>query len=83
MTFKGTITKISDNDNAVRTPSMDGYFDNLPEIGERFNIIGESLTKGLTARLISTSPVQGMDISGRYIMFKTENSDYTLEYEII
>jgi hypothetical protein len=62
---------------------MDGYFDNLPEIGKRFNILGESLTEGMTARLISTSPVEGMDISGRFIMFKTENSDYALEYEIV
>jgi len=86
MDYEGTLTKISDNKNAMRTKSMDGIFDEFPTINERFNIVGTSLIDmgdGVSLRLISTNTVIEIiyDIK-RSITFKTfSGTKYCLEYK--
>ena len=75
----GKLEKISDNDNALRTNDIEGNFAILPQVGKRFVIIGEPLEAGYGVRVVSTSPVQEINIEGNgAIVFRTLNSIYRL-----
>ena len=80
--FKGRLTKLSDNENAMRTEFMDGEFTELPKIGQGFEIFGEPLEFG-TTRQIYTSDVKDVTtvFDGLWI-FETEFSKYKLELNV-
>lgn len=87
MKYKGTLTKISNNKNNMRTESMDGFFSEFPTVNESFHIVGHSLVEikgdGFPVRLISTSVVvEIISHIEKSILFKT-NSDtkYCLDYK--
>ncbi len=78
-TFNTILEKISHNPNALRTNSVIGYYLALPKIGERFEMVSKSLTEGLEARLISTSPVSSITkIDEKVTEFTTLNSRYRI-----
>lgn len=78
MIYNCRLTKLSDNPNATRTPGMEGWTLDLPEAGEKFYIVGKSLTSPENVadyRIIVTSKVQRIENE----VFWTENSQYRLE----
>jgi hypothetical protein len=60
--YKATLTKISDNKNALRTTQMEGVFFEIPAINRSFRIIGEAISQGCSGRLIYTSKVQRIHV---------------------
>lgn len=77
--MRGILTRI-DGGVALRTNSVEGEFEQLPTVGEKFIILGEPLTEGTDVRVVSTSPVVAVDDPTQQTMFiKTENSLYKLE----
>jgi hypothetical protein len=84
MIYFGTIKKKSSTHQNLRTDEMKGQWLRMPEIGESFQIFGESLTEGMDVRMISTTPVKAVArilydgvVTGA--IFLTENSHYELE----
>ena len=77
----GTLRKISENVNELRTRAVVGVFPHLPEIGSRFLIFAEPLEEAnADFRLVSTSLVLTVNfLSSRSILFETQNSTYQLE----
>lgn len=79
--YEGLLTKLSTNRGGLRTTTVQGTFNKLPKKGERFNITGEGLTEGSIMRLVTTSLVtEIVHQIGGTITFKTENSEYRLDY---
>jgi hypothetical protein len=76
----GTLTKIFSTHNNLRTPTVSGVYDDLPSAGERFTLVGKSLSAEEGFRLVTTSPVEQtwkVSMGGRDVVcFKTENSVY-------
>ena len=83
--YEGIFSNESEDHNNLRTNSMKGRFTKLPKIGQRFSIVGESLTPGGSLRYINTSIVMGVEseLPGQTIVFFTENSKYRLDYSEI
>lgn len=52
-----TLTKISDNVNALRTDTVEGYTAALPEAGSRFRMYAEGLDNPSLLRLVETNYV--------------------------
>lgn len=81
MKYKGRLTKISENDNAVRTITMCGEYSELPRVGSRFTIYGEPLDRTKDYRMIRTGLIKEIktrpDLEG--VILVTENSTYELE----
>lgn len=81
--LKATLTKLSDNQNALRTNTMSGVAHLLPTPNACFVILGEAIDKSVgDARMIKTSLVQevvSFDTHERRIVFKTLNSTYQLD----
>lgn len=69
------LTKISDNQNNLRTNEVIGYCDELPVIGKSFIMFGEGIEFG--TRMVSTSVVK--EYNQETNVFKTLNSQYKLE----
>jgi hypothetical protein len=82
--YKGIFTKVSDNTNAMRTKSMEGWSDELPTLGHSFIFTGKALTKGAYARMLLTSRVTKIvhELPQQSILFNTENSTYRFDYII-
>jgi len=76
--MNGSITKLSRNKNDLRTKSMKGTFKDVPEVGSRFVIFGESLTPGGSLRMISTSIVQAVEVLDDGWKIQTENTKYKI-----
>lgn len=76
---KAKITKISDNKNALRTDSMEGFFLESPQIDKPFTIFGESLDPIMSARVVITSPVKSIEDTGNKVIINTQNSTYQLD----
>lgn len=77
--MKGILIKISNNDNALRTDSMEGEFEFFPKIGTSFRIFGESLTADGDIRIVTTSVVKNVEQIENIYRFQTLNSTYKLE----
>lgn len=75
--YQVRVTKLSDNKNAMRTESIEGEAQNLPEIGKSFVVIGEGLEFG--HRLFNTSMVQNIEERDNKLIIKTLNSLYQVE----
>lgn len=69
------LTKISDNQNNLRTNEVIGHCDELPVIGKSFIMFGEGIEFG--TRMVSTSVVKEYNQEAN--VFKTLNSQYKLE----
>ena len=82
--MKGELRKLETNHNRVRTDSMVGEFQMIPEVGKQFIIVGEALCPAVKAagggRVISTSLIQKVDYNSeqKTFKFKTLNSVYEL-----
>lgn len=77
--FKALLTKVESNHNNLRTNSMDGRTLELPTVGKDFIIVGDSLTEGLTHRVITTTEVKEVTKNEDEYTFKTQNSTYKLQ----
>ena len=75
----GRLTKISDNDNAIRANGIIGHFYAPPTEGFNFTIFSEPLTPGTDHRTVSTSPVMRVEEDDKLIVFQTSYSRYMLE----
>lgn len=75
----GRLTKISDNDNAIRSNGIVGHFYAPPLEGFNFTIFSDPLTPGKEHRTVSTSPVACVEEQGKLIVFQTSYSRYMLE----
>lgn len=71
--MKVILTKVSRNQNAMRTPGCEGDCDELPAVGKPFTLLAPGLEFGI--RVITTSTVVSLTDDG----FQTENSTYTLK----
>lgn len=72
--IKVKLTKLSDNQNALRTNEVIGITDELPVVGKSFVMTGEGLEFG--TRMIWTSEVMKLNEDGS---FNTQNSVYKVE----
>ncbi len=74
------LVKIESTNNALRTKEVEGTTNELPKVGQRFELMGEPINNRYSMRHVSTSPVQsvGKKKEGK-ILFKTLNSTYELE----
>lgn len=77
--YKVRLTKIVSTHNNLRTNEIEGMSSSLPVVGQGFNLTGESLTKGMNARLVSTTEIKEIEQKGNEYIFKTLNSTYKLE----
>lgn len=75
----GRLTKISDNDNDLRSNRIVGYFYAPPIEGFNFTIFSEPLTPGMDHRKVSTSPIVLVEEDNQMIIFQTSYSRYMLE----
>ena len=81
--MKCRLTNLSENKH-LRTSTVDGECQFLPEVSTRFTMTAESLTKENDFRVVSTTPVQriGDELVGcteQLIEFWTMNTHYKLE----
>lgn len=86
MSFNVKLTKISANENKLRTNEIVGECEELPQVGTRFSMTSKGIDFGY--RLVETSVVKSLDQetlffedgpSSHYFLFNTENSQYKLE----
>lgn len=75
----GRLTKISDNDNALRFTGVVGLFYGPPLKGYNFTMYSEPLTPGMEYREVSTSPIAKVEVQDSTVVFHTMNSRYMLE----
>lgn len=73
--IKGTLTKLSDNKNNVRTSTVNGEAPHPPTVGRSFLVLSEPLVEGYDYRSLTTSTV--LEVMGNE--FKTLNSVYRWE----
>lgn len=71
------LTKIHSLHNNLRTDTIEGVTNNLPETGSSFIMFAEGLDFG--TRVITTSLVQNVEQIGNEYLFRTLNSAYKLE----
>lgn len=73
------LTKIESNHSNLRTNDIVGQTLYLPKVGQSFHLVGESLTPGLTHRIINTTEIKEVEKTGEMTyIFKTQNSTYGL-----
>jgi len=80
--MRGVISRVTTQakSHAMRTQTIDGVFNSLPEPGQPFRLISESLTSGANVRVFVTSPVVTVERSSAdLIRFETLNSVYELQ----
>lgn len=86
MKYIATLEKTGDKKKTLRTKTVEGIFSEPPEVGKRFELLGESLTEGGLCRLVSTSPVtEVMDASlpgSSMVLFKTEGCPSGVHYSL-
>ena len=76
--YRGRLTKVSDNPNALRTPSIDGYFSSPPTLGQSFVMYADALDPKADFRQVATSIVKAIIESDTHTRFNTLNSVYEL-----
>jgi hypothetical protein len=79
--FYVTLNKIESTHNNLRTDVVTGLTPRLPVVGEQFFMYSnEVLTENTNTRFIRTSKIESIKASddGREIIFRTQNSLYTL-----
>ena len=77
--YKVLLKKIESNHNNLRTNEVEGYTLTLPKEGTSLVLTGESLTPGMTARLVHTTEIKEVQKTNeKEFLFKTQNSTYQL-----
>ncbi len=79
--YTGTLKKVSQNVNNIRTEYVDGFYLDKPKAGRCFMLFARSLDPEKDFRLIQTSVVREVSETNDFvhlITFKTMNSEYTL-----
>lgn len=77
--FKINLEKFESTNTNLRTKTVLGQTDELPEVNHTFVMMAESLTPGGTFRYIETSLVKEIvSQDDKVIRFKTENSTYQI-----
>lgn len=79
MMYRVKLTKIKSNHTNLRTDTVEGVTAELPTKDKSFNLIGESLTEGMNARLVYTTEVQSVESVDMLYKFTTLNSEYHLQ----
>lgn len=77
--YKVKLTKIESNHGNLRTNEVEGLSWDLPTIGDNFSVIGDSLTEGMDARVVTTTEIKSVEHFDTHCIFKTLNSTYKLE----
>lgn len=72
-----TLKRIESTHQNLRTDEVKGIAHNAPNINDRFFMYAEALEEG-DVRHVMTSPVRDIWTNGEEIIFKTENSVYSL-----
>lgn len=76
--FRVKLSRMSGGE-ALRTSEVEGQCPDLPEVGKRFNMIGQGLEIGF--RVITTSPVVEVKEGDDHFILTTETgSIYKLEF---
>lgn len=75
------LTRILSTHQNVRTREVEGITNQLPEVGQIFNLVGEPLDEKTSVRVIVTSPVKEVRHHPEEgsMEFWTENSHYGLQ----
>lgn len=73
------LTKLSDNQNSLRTNEVEGISDELPVIGRPFRLVANPIVEGADARLVITSEIKNIEKTENQYVFNTLNSQYKLE----
>lgn len=77
--MRATLFRLQSNHKNLRTDEVEGQVVNgLPTVGHPFILVGKSLTPGMDARLVETTPVQSVEGEGNSFTFETQNSKYQL-----
>lgn len=76
--YQVVLEKVRSTHNNLRTDKVEGVTLELPKKGEYFSVVGESLTPGATARVVTTTEIQNVEQMGDEYMFTTMNSTYKL-----
>lgn len=75
--FKINLEKFESTNNNLRTKTVLGETDELPQVNQTFMMMAESLTSEAKFRYIETSQVKEIVYQDdKVIRFKTENSTY-------
>lgn len=78
--MKVKLEKLSNNANRLRTKTVIGECETLPELNKSFEMTSESLTPGMDFRFIQTSPVvKIVNQTHTFVEFETENSTYIVD----
>lgn len=79
MPYRVKLTKVSTNQNGLRTPVVEGYCNELPQVGKGFVLLTEPLETG-DVRKVWTSNVKAFSLEEKTEMqFTTQYSEYHLE----
>lgn len=80
MKYKVLFTKIKNNHDRLRTNTVEGVTQELPTLDNMFVMFGKSLTEGMAARVINTSPVKKIEMIDNIYMLTTESgSEYSVK----
>jgi hypothetical protein len=77
--MKVKLTKLSSTHQNLRTDTIEGNADLLPEVGQCFAMTAEPLDPRASFRWVRTTPIQSIEAMGDTYRFTTENSTYQLE----
>lgn len=78
--MKVRLTKLSKNENKLRTPSVEGELVQGPELQKSLVLVGVGLTPGMPYRQVETSIIQEIKVlAPKMYELKTLNSTYHLE----
>ena len=75
--YKVRLTKIRSNHNNLRSNIIVGETNELPKVGEGFQMLSEGIDFG--TRHVWTSPIKHLEKMNNTYQFNTENSVYKLE----
>lgn len=75
--YKVKLTKIRSNHSNLRTDTVEGVVQNLPEVGSTLQLVGEGLEFG--NRLVYTTEIKNVEQIDNTYQFNTLNSVYKLE----
>jgi len=79
--YTGILTKVKSTHSNLRTPTVNGWFEELPKEGLGFVIASEPLESG-NVRIVSTSEVKNIKLIKEDILeFETLNSCYNLQFK--
>jgi len=80
MRYKVLFTKIKNNHSRLRTDTVEGTTESLPELDKMFIMFGQSLTEGMNTRMVNTSPVKKIEVvDGVYIITTESGSEYSIK----